>query len=154
MKRRTPAGTWAMSVVVVAGVLFAGASLSATTILSETFEGNFPTDNGWSVGDANSGGTTAYWDDVDSSFGGEGTHGGSWKGYCAGVGYGGTTTSPLHQNSMTAYMSKSINLSGYSTATLTFSFRIPTLESTWDWCRVYIDGTKVWETNSIATTWT
>jgi len=66
------------------------------TVLSEGFEGSFP--GSWSVGDANSSGTPAYWDDVDSAFGGEGTHSGSWKGYCADIGNAGTTTSPLYQN--------------------------------------------------------
>lgn len=58
-----------------------GTLKAQTTILSEGFEGNFPSDNGWSVGDANSSGTPAYWDDRDSAFGGEGTRSGSWKGY-------------------------------------------------------------------------
>jgi len=95
-------------------------SLLSVTLLSENFEGAFPSGNGWSVGDANSAGTSAYWDDVNSSFGGEGTHGGSWKGYCAGVGKAGTDTSPTYQNSTSAYMSKSINLAGLSSASLSF----------------------------------
>ena len=63
--------------------LFLFLSLGAaaqTTILSEGFEGNFPADNGWSVVDSNASGTTAYWDDVNSAFGGEGTHTGNYKG--------------------------------------------------------------------------
>ena len=97
--------------IAIAALTLALATISSfaqTTILSETFEGSFPSANAWSVGDANASGTTAYWDDVDSAFGGEGTHGGSWKGYCAAVGYAGTTTSPLYRDYMSAYMSKSI----------------------------------------------
>ena len=66
--------------------------LLSVTILSEDFEGNFPSDNGWAVADANSSGIAAYWGAVDSAFGGEGTQSGSKKGYCAGVGFAGTTT--------------------------------------------------------------
>jgi hypothetical protein len=78
------------------------AVLAQVTIFSEDFEGSFPSLNGWSVGDSNSSGTIAYWDDVNSSFGGEGTHGGSSKGYCAGFGYAGSSTSPTYQNSQTS----------------------------------------------------
>ena len=38
------------------------------------------------------------------------------KGYCAAVGYAGTSTNPTYQNYMTADMSKGINLSGLSGA--------------------------------------
>ena len=62
-----------------------------TVILSEGFGGNFPQDNNWSVGDDNPSGTTAYWDDVPAGFGSAGVHSGLWKGYCAGVSYGGTS---------------------------------------------------------------
>ena len=87
-------------------------ALGQVTILSETFEGNFPADNGWAVGDANLAGTPAYWDDVYTTFGGAGTHGGAWKGYCAGIGYGGTSSNPTYQDSMRAFMRRSIDLYG------------------------------------------
>ena len=89
-----------------------------TTILSEGFEGDFP--GAWSVGDGNSAGSPAYWEDVNAVFGGEGTHTGGWKGYCAGIGYSGDTANPSYQNDMAAYMSRTINLVGYVSATLTF----------------------------------
>ncbi|NWG09936.1 MAG: hypothetical protein HXX80_06520, partial [Nitrososphaerales archaeon] len=67
-----------------------GTQLVPNTIFTEDFEGGFGNGiNGWSVGDDEPSGTTAYWNDVNSAFGGEGTHSGSWKAYCAGTGYGG-----------------------------------------------------------------
>jgi hypothetical protein len=74
----------------------------ADTLLFEGFEGLFPSDNGWTVGDSNATGTPAYWDDVLNTFGTAGTHSGSWKGYCAGSGFAGTTAAPLYQTYMDA----------------------------------------------------
>src|SRR5262245_49359236 len=90
----------------LAGAGFIPASFGAeTVILSETFEGNFP--NGvWNVGDSAPDGAPAFWSRVDAAFGGTGTHGGTGKGYCAGIGFEGNNLSPLYQNSMTAFMSR------------------------------------------------
>src|SRR5688572_12792553 len=92
--------------------------LHLTTVLYEDFEGVFPGGNGWSVGDSNAAGVSAYWDDVAEGFGIGSVHsgGGAWKGYCAGFGYTGTTAAPRYRDSMTAYMSKTVNLAGFSTA--------------------------------------
>jgi hypothetical protein len=127
-------------------------SAEAATVLSEGFEGAFP--GSWSVGDANSRGTAAYWDDVDSAFGGEGTHGGSWKGYVADNGNAGNSTSPAYQNSMSAYMKRNIDLTGSSSATLSFWYKIPSIEANWDYCRVFIGSTKVWERSASQGSWT
>ena len=128
-----------------------------TTVLFEGFEGSFPADNGWYVGDNDPQGTPAYWDDVNAAFGGEDTHGGSWKGYCAGVGYDGTSTSPLYRDYMSSEMSRTINLVGYNSATLSFGDKIPSIETGYDYARVYIDSVDhdlVWQaTNSVAN-WT
>jgi hypothetical protein len=97
--------------VLVLAAVFCRAS-AQTTNLIEGFESTFP--GGWTVGDNNANGTPAYWGKVNSAFGGEGTHGGSYKGYCAGIGYAGTTTNPTNRPSMTAYMQRSISLVGYS----------------------------------------
>jgi hypothetical protein len=152
--KTNPTTTWKW----LASVLFALSLLPATaqtTILNEDFEGSFPSDNGWSVGDSNGSGTAAYWDDKDSAFGGEGTHGGSWKGYCAGVGFAGTATSPTYQNSMTAYMSKAINLAGYRSANLSCWYRIPSMEAgSFDKCRIYIDSVLIFERTVAVTAWT
>jgi len=126
-----------------------------TTILSEGFESTFP--GSWSVGDANSSGTTAYWSDVDiRSFGSiPAAHTGNWAGYCAGVGHAGTALSPTYQNSMDAYMSRSINLSGYTSATLTFWYIIPSIEAgSFDKCRVYMDSTLLFERTVTVSAWT
>ena len=128
--------------------------LLTVTILSEDFEGNFPSDNGWAVTDANSTGTPAYWGAVDSAFGGEGTNSGSKKGYCAGVGLAGTTTDPTYQNSMTADMSRSIDLTGLASATLSFWYKIPSIDSAGDYLRVYIDSARLLNTDATATSWT
>jgi hypothetical protein len=120
-------------------------ALTAQTaiVLFEGFEGNFPADNGWSVRDSNPNGTPAYWGKVDSSFGGRGTHTGNGKGYCAAVGHAGTATAPTYQNSMTASMSRNIDLSGYCSASLSFWHKIPSIETgcdvcLYDYCRVVI----------------
>lgn len=56
---------------------------------------------------------------------------------------------------MTAYMSKSINLAGYSSATLTFWYKIPSIESgNFDKLRVYMDSTIIWERTTAQTAWT
>src|SRR6266487_1706436 len=44
------------------------ARAQTTSLLFEGFEGSFPSDNGWSVGDANALSGTAYWDDVPTLF--------------------------------------------------------------------------------------
>lgn len=113
-----------------------------STVLSEGFEGAFP--GSWVVGDADSRGTVAaYWKDVNSSFGGEGVHSGTWKGYCAGTGFAGTTGSPQYREYMWAYMDRQIDLRGYSSATLTFWHKMPSLETCCDLGRVVIDYTNV-----------
>src|SRR6266567_1920063 len=121
-----------------------------TTILLETFEGAFP--GSWSVGDANASGTTAYWRDLSVPFGsiGRAPDDSGYIGYCAGTGYGGSSSSPTYQDNMDGYMSRSINLSGYSSATLTFWYAIPSIESCCDRLEVYIDDTVVWSTGTAA----
>src|SRR6266581_8023708 len=102
----------------------------ANTLLYEGFEGNFPYDNGWSVGNFNTNGAPTYWGKVNWSFGGEAAAEGSWKGYCAASAYpfDSSEPNPMYQDYMTSYMSKSINLKGYEFATLTFWHKIPSIE--------------------------
>jgi hypothetical protein len=131
-------------------------SNAQTTILSEGFEGAFP--GSWSVGDSNPSGTTAYWGKVDYIFGTFPIlNAGNWYGYCAGVGYGGTSSNPNYQNSMNAYMSRSIDLRGYSAATLSFWYVIPSIEfclfPPCDYLHVLIDGTEVFYRDTAQTTW-
>ena len=127
--------------------------LSVVDVLTEGFEGSFPTDNSWQVGDSNSDGTEAYWDDVNAAFGGEGTHSGSRKGYVAATGHAGTDTHPTYQNFMTAFMQTTIDLSTYSSAELSFWYKTPSIESFYDIAQVYIDSTKVWESDFTQTSW-
>ncbi|HKS37530.1 MAG TPA: hypothetical protein VJW76_10100, partial [Verrucomicrobiae bacterium] len=127
-------------------------AVAQTTVLFEGFEGTFP--GAWSVGDSNPSGVAAYWDDVDSAFGGEGTHTGNWKGYCAGIGFTGTTGSPQYRTNMTAFMSRGIDLSGFTEATLRFWYKVPSIESGFDRCRVFIDGTPIWTNTVAVASWT
>ena len=55
---------------------------------------------------------------------------------------------------MSAFMSRSINLSGLSAASLSFWFKIPSIEQSVDLAQVLIDGTVVWSSSAPATTWT
>ena len=138
--------------------LLAAASLSLipfsparaqTTILSEGFEGVFPAGAGWTVGDTTMPGV--YWDDVYTTDGTVTAHTGNWKGYCAGVGHGGTTANPTYTNYMNAYMSRSINLVGYTGANLSFWLNIPSIETDYDQVQVWMDSTQMWSiTNSTA----
>ena len=136
--------------------LFGGVARLAqaqVVVLQETFEGAFPEDNGWVVGDANPDGLPAYWDDVNSAFGGGGSHSGSWKGYCAGVGYGGTSVNPTYQHSMQAYMRNTINLTGYAGAELSFWYNIPSMDDYYESLRVYIDGKAIFARDTSAGFW-
>ena len=131
-------------------------SARADTIFTENFEGAFP--GAWSTTPpicygCPPGGTT-IWGVVDSAFGGRGTLSGARKAYCAGRGYLGTTSAPLYQDNMNAYMSRSINLAGYASGTLTFWSRIPSIETRYDFCRVYVDSTVVWQRDTVNTAWT
>ncbi len=125
---------------------------AGTTNFFEGFEGVL--NPAWSVGDANASGTPAYWAIVDSAFGGEGTHGGGGKIYCAGLGYAGSTSTPTYRDSMSAYLQRSINLTGYSNATLSFWFKLPGVESGYDSANVYLDSTLLWSSDIAATGWT
>ena len=123
-----------------------------TTILSEGFEGSFPADGGWSVGDSPVPGV--YWDDVNNSVGTVTAHTGAWKGYCAGVGHGGTAANPTYTNYMAAFMSRSINLAGYTGANLSFWVNIPNIETSFDHVRIYMDASQLWSATAPTADWT
>ena len=90
LERRWKGLAFACGVVTV--VALAAPARGATTNFYDGFETGL---GSWAVGDANAVDTPAYWGRVDSTFGGEGTHGGAFKAYCAGTGYAGTSTSPV-----------------------------------------------------------
>jgi len=138
----------------VASLLFAFLSVCVgqTTIVSEGFEGIFP--GSWNVGDGNPNGSPSYWDKVDAAFGGQSPRSGNWKGYCAGIGYAGATNAPRYTNYMTAYMSRTINLSGYSRVNLRFWNLVPSIETGWDYCRVLLDSTVLWSNGVAIGNWT
>src|SRR5436190_1305935 len=117
-------------------------------IFSDGFENGL---NGWLTADNNIDppGAPSYWGVVGSTFGGEGTHGGTNKAYCAAVGY--VTLGDLsvnYQPNMAATLSRTINLTGYTNATLSFWYKIPSIEGQdYDFIEVLIDNTVIWSKN-------
>lgn len=152
MKKRT-----IMQSLVCGAVLLGSASLSygtGTAILSENFESGI---GSWNVGDSNPnpGASDAYWGTVTAPFGSvTAAHSGSGMAYCAAIGYGDIGGLPAYKNYMSSYMSKSVNLTGVGTASLTFWFTIPSIESGFDTFSVYVDGTKIWSTWDAHPNWT
>ncbi len=130
-----------------------------TTIFSEGFESGFGNGiNGWSVGDSNPSGTTAYWNDVSSAFGGEGTHSGNYKAYCAGTGYGGSSSSPTYRDYMDAYMTRTVNLIGYDDAYVQFYYKMPSLDildtTVYDYGQLKIGTIELGRYATVQTSWT
>ncbi len=127
-------------------------SASATTTnFVESFESGL---TNWIVGDGNPAGTPAYWGVVNSAFGGEGTHSGSFKAYCAAFGYVGTTANPAYTNYMTAYLTRTIDLAGYTNATLSFWHKLPSIEPSYDFAHVLVGNTELWASDVSQTNWT
>src|SRR5262245_32224385 len=114
-----------------------------TTLFFEGFEGVFPSAP-WTVGDSNATSGLAFWDDVNNSFGTIAAHTGSWKGYCAGVGFVGPIATPRYTNDMQGYMRRTVNLAGFTGANLDFWYAIPSIETCCDRLRVFMDGTLIW----------
>ena len=131
--------------------LTAGPASGAVTNFVEGFETGIAN---WIVGDGNPTGTAAYWGRVDSAFGGEGTHGGGFKAYCAATGHAGSINSPAYRDDMTAYLTRTLNLAGMTNATLSFWSRIPGIEASYDYARVLINNTELWSTDQPQTAWT
>ncbi len=116
---------------------------TTTIIFQDGFESGV---NGWQTGDNNIDDTPCYWGIVGPTFGGEAPRRGSFKAYCAATGYDGTTTSPNYRPNMSAYMLRTLDLTGYTNATLSFWYKIPTIEEPvgYDFAQVLIDDTVVW----------
>lgn len=124
-------------------------ALAQTTVLSEGFEGAFP--GSWSTGDPSVPGV--YWKDVNNAVGTVTAHSGGWKGYCAGIGYGGTAANPTYTNNMTGFMSRSISLAGYTGANLSFWVNIPSIETGYDRLGVYMDANLLWVASAPIAGW-
>src|SRR5258705_13217335 len=118
---------------VFTAVLFSSTAQGATTNFFEGFESGLAN---WVVGDANPSDTPAYWGPVNSTFGGEGTHGGLFKAYCAATGNLGSSSNPSYQNNMLAYLARTMDLTGYTNDTLAVWHKIPSIESSDDYARV------------------
>ncbi len=111
-------------------------------IFSDSFENGL---NGWLTGDNDIDGTPCYWGIVNATFGGEGARTGSFKAYCAATGYVGSTTSPNHQPYMAAYLLREVDLTGYTNATLSFWYRLPSIETGYDSAQVIMDDAILWK---------
>ena len=105
-------------------LLASGIVRAATTNFFEGFESGL---TNWVVGDGNPVNTPTYWGVVDSNFGGEGTHSGTGKAYCAANGFAGSTSEPLHRDDMNAYLTRTVNLAGQTNGTLTFWYKLPSV---------------------------
>ena len=127
-------------------------ALGQTTLWTEDFEGTFPGIL-WTANDANTTNGLVFWDEVNSTFGTITSHGGSRKGYCAGAGFIGPTTAPRYTNNMQAFMSRSVNLAGFTGANLRFWYAIPSIESCCDQLRVIMDSTTLWSTSVARSNW-
>jgi Lysyl oxidase/Immunoglobulin I-set domain len=129
-------------VALTMGIISTRTVSAQNIIFSDGFENGLV---GWQTGDNNILNTPCYWGVVDAAFGGEPTKTGTNKAYCATIGYAGTVPAPLYQPNMSAYMLRPLNLTGYTNATLSFWYRIPTIEGgMFDFARVFIDETVVW----------
>jgi subtilisin family serine protease len=137
--------------IIILALLVGPLAHAQTTVFFEGFEGAFP--GNWTVADYDSDGFPAYWSDVPSLFGSVSAHSGSWKGYCAGVGYSGTQGSPQYQDDMFAEMARSANLTGATSASLTFWYNIPSIEEGVDICAAFVDDTVVWTTSAPTFGW-
>lgn len=117
--------------------------ITTASLLAEGFEGgNFPST--WTVGKSNATSPVCYWAPVASGFAQQTPHAGGSMVYCAAVGYAGSAEAPYYRKNMSAYMQRSINLSGLTSAQLTFWYLIPALYVNHASCSVYIDSTQVW----------
>ena len=66
----------------------------------------------------------------------------------------GTSSAPSYQNDTTAYLLRSLDLTGYTNATLTFWSKIPGIESSYDFAGVFIDNFQLWSRDTVQTAWT
>lgn len=129
-------------VALTMGIISTRTAYAQNVIFSDGFENGLV---GWQTGDNNILNTPCYWGVVDQAFGGEPTRTGTNKAYCAAIGYAGTALAPNYQPNMSAYLLRPLNLTGYTNATLSFWYRIPTIEGgNFDFAKVFIDDATVW----------
>ncbi|MGH0051847.1 MAG: CARDB domain-containing protein, partial [Sphaerochaetaceae bacterium] len=140
-------------------VVFCGRVSAETTVVLEedfeSFQGTFYSP--WTFG-YTSVGRVPLWGSYDSSwFDGEEPHGGQNMAHCCFNVYGGGTYIeglPYHyENDQNNWISTSINLSNADSASLSFWYKIPGIDSGSDFCRVYIDEELIWEVSSVQSSW-
>ena len=102
-----------------------------TNLFTEGFEGAFPGAS-WTVGDSNASSGLVFWDDVNSAYGSIAARTGGWKGYCAGISNTVFNPTATYSNNMLAYMSRTVNLAGFTGANVEFWYAIPSIETCCD----------------------
>ena len=113
--------------------------LLSTTLISEGFEGLFP--DLWATNVSQS----RMWDETSRR-----ANTGSGSGHCAETDTGGQTNN--YVNSMDTYMERTVNLSGYTSADLSFDYWMNT-EALFDPFRVKVDGSQVWSESGSHQSW-
>jgi hypothetical protein len=106
-------------------------------LLQETFEGSFPTDNGWTVYDCDaSDGLEYYWNDVAVN-----PWAGSWAGWVAAGGANGfipASTSTTYPNNTCAWMKIGpYNLAGVNSGSFTLKYWNKS-EASWDYLKWFV----------------
>jgi hypothetical protein len=150
-ERRAGQGLHLWALLAAGALWLDGSAPAQTNLVSEGFEGVFP--GAWSIGDSNPSSGLVYWKDVFTTFGSVPAHTGGWKGYCAGYSNGAPVSVAGYANDMAAYMSRSVNLAGYTGANLAFWLNIPTIETCCDRFRVYMDGTPLYVAGAATPGW-
>jgi hypothetical protein len=125
MKKNTPYLLGCLAAL----LLFAAQASAQTTVLFEGFENQAAFTNNW-ITESNYAEEEepVLWGAVTNGFGkswGASTvsRTGSGFGYCAAIGYLGTTNKPVYPDEVSTFMSRDIDLTGYRSATLTFWFQ-------------------------------
>jgi len=150
-----------LTVFILSFFLFIPKITFAATIFTETFEGAFP-GTSWTVGDSQSSNGSDYWDDTSDKY-----YAGSWSGWCADIGdnsvYGGTNDSvQKYDNYMDAYMYRTVSLSSYNSANLTYYYWLNSESccdslyvtyysgSTWYFIDEHKGGSSSWTSSSVS----
>ncbi len=151
MKKYTPYLLFCLAAMVA---LLPAKVSAQTTMFFEGFENRAAFTNNWAVEGFYGEDDPILWGVVNKDFGGEATHAGTNKIYCAANRFLGTTRAPLYQDDMQTVFHRDVDLTGYKGATLTFwyKFRVfPGNEEEFDeffsdYFSVYIDDEEVFST--------
>jgi hypothetical protein len=138
--------------VLLMWLLFAITTGAQNLLVSEGFEGTFPGSR-WTIGDTNPLGLERFWGRVDSAYGSVAARSGDYKVYCAAAGTNATNFSAVYPVNISAFMTRSVNLSNYTYANLRFYYYTPSL-GTGDLLRVQFNGSTVATRSTTNAGWT